>query len=242
MVAKHKDISSFFIVGINYKKTDASVRGDFAISNLQYASLLQLAPDFEVHELFILSTCNRTEIYGFADNYVQLIDLLCTQTKGSKKLFVELAYIKNGIDAIQHLFQVGSGLDSQILGDYEIVGQIKQAVKFSKEHLGISAFTERLVNGVLQSSKAIKNKTALSSGTVSVSFAAVQCIREIFPLAANKKVLLIGTGKIGRNTCKNLVDYLGAKNITLINRSEEKSFSLAEEMGLTKGSLENLKE
>ena len=171
------DISKFFIAGINYKKTDADVRGKLAINNEQYQNILSLAPSFGLSELFILSTCNRTEIYGFADNISQLIDLLCTQTKSSKEIFRDSSYIKNGMDAIEHLFNVAAGLDSQIFGDYEIVGQIKQAVKFSKEHDRIQAFTERLFNCVLQSSKVIKNQTELSSGTVSVSFAAVQYIK-----------------------------------------------------------------
>jgi glutamyl-tRNA reductase len=241
-MSKPTDISTFFIAGINYKKTDASMRGDFAINDEQYSAILKAAHLFGVNELFILSTCNRTEIYGFAENISSLIDLICSQTKGSKKVFTELAYIKNGLDAIEHLFNVGAGLDSQILGDYEIVGQIKQAVKFSKEHERIHAFAERLVNCVLQSSKVIKNQTALSGGTVSVSFAAIQFIKEKFSSVAGKKILLVGTGKIGRNTCKNLVDYLGTKNITLINRSDEKSFLLAAEMGLMNASFENLNE
>jgi glutamyl-tRNA reductase len=236
------NISRFFIAGINYKKTDAAVRGQFAINTEQYQHILSLAPSFGVNELFILSTCNRTEIYGFAESISQLIDLLCTQTKSSKEVFVNSAYIKKGMDAIEHLFNVAAGLDSQILGDYEIVGQIKQAVKFSKTHDRINAFTERLFNCVLQSSKAIKNETALSGGTVSVSFAAVQCIKEKIKDISNKKILLVGTGKIGRNTCKNLVDYLDTKNITLINRSEEKSSLLADEMGLKSSSYENIDE
>jgi glutamyl-tRNA reductase len=194
-MTKPTDISTFFIAGINYKKTDASMRGDFAINDEQYSAILKTAPLFGVNELFILSTCNRTEIFGFAENIFSLIDLLCSQTKGSKKVFTELAYVKNGLDAIEHLFNVGAGLDSQILGDYEIVGQIKQAVKFSKEHERIHAFAERLVNCVLQSSKVIKNQTALSGGTVSVSFAAIQFIKEKFSSVAGKKILLVGTGK-----------------------------------------------
>ncbi|HVM88274.1 MAG TPA: glutamyl-tRNA reductase [Puia sp.] len=239
---KPADISKFFIAGINYKKTDAEVRGQFAINHEQYQNILSIAPDYGVNELFVISTCNRTEIYGFAENIAHLIDLLCMQTKGSKNLFYELAYIKNGMDAIEHLFNVAAGLDSQILGDYEIVGQIKQAVKFSKEHNCIHAFTERLFNCVLQSSKAIKNQTELSGGTISVSFAAVRYIKENLTDPVRKKILLIGTGKIGRNTCKNLVDYIGTKNITLINRSEEKSFSLADELGLKTAAIENMQQ
>lgn len=229
---RQRDISNFFIAGINYKKTDAGIRGLYAINAEQYSSILSLAPGYGVKELFVLSTCNRTEIYGFAEEPSLLCELLCTQTEGTLASFKEMAYVKQGKEAIEHLFNVAAGLDSQILGDYEIVGQIKQAVKFSKENDFIGAYMERLINAVLQSSKEIKTTTELSGGTVSVSFAAVQYIRENISSIADKKILLLGTGKIGRNTCKNLVDYLGTKNITLINRTEEKAAELANELGL----------
>ncbi len=240
MGTRTSDISGFFVIGINYKKTDASIRGRFAIGNEQYEKLLTLAPSFHLTELFVLSTCNRTEIYGFADNAAQLAALLCTQTTGDKDAFLQLAYIKKGLAAIEHLFEVGAGLDSQILGDYEIVGQIKQSVKFARERQFIGPFTERLVNSVLQSSKSIKNQTALSGGTVSVSFAAIQYIREKMPDLSGKNILLIGTGKIGRNTCQNMVDYLGTRNITLINRTEERAAELAAETGVGYAPLEQI--
>lgn len=226
------DISRFQVAGINYKKTDAAVRGQYAISPEVYSLILANSASYGINELFILSTCNRTEIYAVASDASQLIELLCSYTQGDIETFKSLAYIKNGMPAIEHLFNVSAGLDSQILGDYEIIGQIKQAVKFSKEHLRIGAFTERLVNSILQSSKTIKNQTELSGGTVSVSFSAVQYIRQNVPDLANKSILLSGIGKIGRNTCKNLVDYLPVNNITLINRTDEKAYHLARELGL----------
>ena len=235
-----KEISKFYIAGINYKKTDAELRGQYAISNIQYAELLSLAPQYGLNELFVLSTCNRTEIYGFAEDASTLSELLCTQTAGSLETFIEIAYVKKGTQAVEHLFNVAAGLDSQILGDYEIVGQIKKAVKFSKEHHFMGACLDRLVNAVLQSSKLIKNTTSLSGGTVSVAFAAVQYIKEKVRDVYGKKILLLGTGKIGRNICRNLVDYLGAKNITLINRTGEKAAELANELGLHYASLEEL--
>jgi glutamyl-tRNA reductase len=237
-----KNIANFFVAGINYKKSDASIRGQFAISNDQYSTILELASVQGLNELFILSTCNRTEIYGFAHNSNQLVDLLCSQTVGSAETFKKAAYIKNGTEAIEHVFHVGAGLDSQILGDYEIVGQLKTAVKFAKEHGFVGAFTERMINCVLQSSKIIKNNTVLSGGTVSVAFAAVQYITNMVVNPSSKSILLLGVGKIGRNTCKNLVDYLGTKNITLINRSPEKAAALACELGLQSSSLDNLEE
>jgi glutamyl-tRNA reductase len=237
-----RDISKFFIAGINYKKSDAEVRGQFAINQEQYARLLKKAPEYGVTELFILSTCNRTEIYGLADQSANLIRLLCTQTEGTESTFNRLAYIKKGYDAAEHLFRVAAGLDSQILGDYEIVGQIKQAVKFSRENGFIGAFMDRLVGNVLQSSKAIKNDTALSGGTVSVSFAAVQYIKEKLADVSGKKILLLGVGKIGRNTCKNVVDYLDTRNITLINRTEKKAAALAGELDLSFAPISQLAE
>lgn len=237
---KQHNIYSFFAIGINYKKTDASVRGQFAVNSLQYANILALAPSFGLTELFILSTCNRTEIYGFADKASVLIEALCTQTIGDKNTFEKLCYLKQGIEAVDHLFEVGAGLESQILGDYEIIGQLKMAVKFSKERGFIGSFTERLVNSVLQSTKVIKNKTALSGGTVSVSFAATQYLKKNVNQVQTKKILLLGIGKIGRNTCKNLVDYLDSKSITLINRSGDKAKELASELGLQHASMNEL--
>ena len=227
-----KDISKFWIAGINYKKADATTRGQFAIQNDQYIRLLEQARLNGLDEVFVLSTCNRTEIYAFAENASLLISLLCEQTVGGSETFLSSAYVKNGYEAVEHLFNVSAGLDSQILGDYEIIGQIKVAVKFAKQQGCINVMLERLINTVLQSSKAIKNQTELSGGTVSVSFAAIQYIREHVKAVTDKKILLLGTGKIGKSMSKNLVHYLKTKNITLINRTEEKAVELAKELGL----------
>lgn len=234
------NFDNIFIAGINYRKTDASLRGKFAVNQNHYQSILCKASLAGIKELFVLSTCNRTEIYGIAADAEELIKLLCSETSGDINTFCGLAYIKRGREAIEHLFSVATGLDSQILGDYEIVGQIKQSVKFSKENGFISTYFERLVNAVFQASKAVKSQTHLSSGTVSVSFAAVQYIRDNVIAAKDKNILLIGMGKIGKNTCRNLIDYLGTRKIILINRTEDKAFSLADEMGLRSASYENL--
>ena len=242
MVSYAPDISGFVAIGINYKKTDAAIRGQFAIGSEQYEKILDLAPSFNITELFVLSTCNRTEIYGIADNSAHLASLLCTQANGELGPFLEMAYIRKGVAAVSHLFEVGAGLDSQILGDYEIVGQIKQAVKFARDRQFIGPFLERLVNCVLQASKAIKNQTGLSGGTVSVSFAAIQYIRERIAEPGNLNILVIGTGKIGRNTCRNLVDYLGTRNLTLINRTDSKAADLAVEIGVGHAPAEKIAE
>jgi glutamyl-tRNA reductase len=195
-----------------------------------------------VSEFFVLSTCNRTEIYGLAHQVSNLTHLLCSETAGTEETFNKLAYIKKGHAAVEHLFSVAAGLDSQILGDYEIVGQIKQAARVAKEHGFIGTFLERLINCVLQSSKAVKSQTQLSGGTVSVSFAAIQFLKTQVADVEDKNILVLGTGKIGRNTCKNLVDYLGTRNITLINRTEERAEELARELCLQTAPYETLQQ
>lgn len=234
----------FIVTGINYKKTDAVVRGQFAINNEQYATLLASATRFGVSDMFIVSTCNRTEVYGFATSPRSFIELICSVCEGDVATFESMAYIKKGQPAIMHLYQVAAGLDSQILGDYEILGQIKNAVKHAKNAGYIGQFMERLLNSVLQASKAVKTNTALSGGTVSVSFAAVQCMKEyagqkgIEP--SGLKVALIGTGKIGRVTCRNVIDYLHTRSITLVNRTEATAQALAAELQINSTPLENL--
>jgi glutamyl-tRNA reductase len=236
------ELSNFFAVGINYKKTDTEIRSSFAIGPEQYSNILNVAIEYGVRDLFILSTCNRSEIYGIADYPEQLTAVFCSQTQGSLELFNELAYRKNGLNAIQHLFDVAAGLDSQILGDYEIVGQLRYAMKFAKDRGYIRTFLERMLNQVLQSTKEIKNNTTLSDGTVSVAFSAIQYIRENIPSLKEKQILLLGTGKIGTITCKNLVDYLGTNQITLMNRTPEKAEHLAEAFNLRTASIETLRE
>ena len=193
--------------------------------------ILASAASSPIREFFVLSTCNRTEIYGFAEDPSQLVELLCSQTAGTISEFSELAYVWNDLNAVRHLFNVAAGLDSQILGDYEIVGQIKQAVRMAKENGFILVFLERLINQVLQASKLIKNKTAISDGTVSVSFAAVQMLKEKISDPSHARILVLGIGKMGRITCKNLKEYLKIEQITLMNRTDDKALELAQELG-----------
>lgn len=236
------DISNFYLIGVNYKKTDAVTRGFFSVNDEKHKAIIQLANAYHVQECFVLSTCNRTEIYGLADDPVQLASLLASQTSLERTIFDSHLYSKKGADAVAHLFYVAAGLDSQILGDYEIIYQIKKAITQSKEAGGVGPFLDRLANIAVQCSRKVKTNTALSSGTVSVSFAAIQYLKQQFPLIKEKNILLIGAGKFSRLTCKNLIEYTGSKNITLLNRTVEKAASIAAEFGLLFAPLSAIKE
>ena len=223
----------FYTIGLSYKKADAEIRGHFSLSDEGKKNLLQQAKVEGIDGLIVTSTCNRTEIYGFAQHPFQLIKLLCEHTHGTVEEFEKVAYVYKNKEAISHMFRVGTGLDSQILGDFEIISQLKIAFLQSREAGVGNPFLERLINAVIQASKRIKNETQISSGATSVSFASVQYILKNFENPAEKNILLFGTGKIGRNTCENLVKHTKNDHITLINRTKDKAERIAGKFNLT---------
>ena len=223
-ISKNKN---FYCIGLSYLKADATMRGMFSLTSENKEALLTQARSEGFEELLVISTCNRTELYGYADHPFQLIQLLCEYSKGSVDDFQKVGYVNKGREAVQHLFEVGTGLNSQILGDFEIIGQMKQAFALSRDKGLANAFLERLMNSVINASKRIKNETVLSSGAASVSFTAVQYIMQNVAEVSQKNILLFGVGKIGRNTCENLIKHTQNKHITLINRTREKAEQVA---------------
>ncbi|PIB28814.1 glutamyl-tRNA reductase [Maribacter sp. 4U21] len=229
-ISKH---NSFYTIGLNYKKADAVVRGKFSLDETSMNNLLLKAQEQGVDGLLATSTCNRTELHGFAQHPFQLIKLLCEHSNGTVEEFQEVAYVYKNNEAIGHLFRVGTGLDSQILGDFEIISQLKQSFNRSKK-IGIAnPFIERLCNAVIQASKRIKNETEISSGATSVAFASVQYILKNVTDITEKNILLFGTGKIGRNTCENLIKHTKNPHITLINRTKGKAEKIAGKFNLS---------
>ncbi|MDB2607160.1 glutamyl-tRNA reductase, partial [Zobellia sp.] len=170
--------NSFYTIGLSYLKADAKVRGKFSLDEAAIERVLIQAAEIGIDGLLVTSTCNRTELHGFAQHPFQLIKLLCDNTSGSVEEFQEVAYVYKNNDAISHLFRVGTGLDSQILGDFEIISQLRGSFNRSKKHGIANPFIERLCNSVIQASKRIKNETEISSGATSVSFASVRYIME----------------------------------------------------------------
>ena len=234
---------NLYNIGVSYKKADAQTRGRYSLSKENQIKLLKEAKEIGFEGIFILSTCNRTEITGFAEHPYQLIQLLCKYSDGNVEEFARISNVYKGNEAVNQLFRIGTGLESQILGDYEIVGQLKLAFKLAKKYHTINAQLERLINLVLQASKKVKNTTQLSSGTTSVSYAAVQYIIQNIPSYNSKNILVFGLGKMGKHTCKNLAEYTKNKAVCLINRTEEKAISFVKEhTSIRNSSIENLRQ
>ncbi len=220
-------LDRFCVAGINYHKADAATRGMFSITPDCFADIAANAKARGLESLFVISTCNRTEIYGIAESALQLVELLVPHTRGDKNSFFEFGYFKSGEFALEHIYNVAAGLDSQILGDYEVLGQLKRSVDISKKYQLIGPVMDRILNYVYQASKKIKTETLISNGTVSVSFAAIEMLQQL-PGIKNKKILVIGAGKFGSNVCKNLKTYIPGTAVTIMNRTDETAKALAE--------------
>ena len=221
------EIKQFYAVGVSHKTASIDLRGKFSLSDSQLHALFLEAKEQKIQDLLIINTCNRTELYAWSSSEAVLIDLLCSHSEGTKKEFDQIGYSFRNEKGINHVFRVGTGLESQILGDFEIIGQIKQGFYRSKKMGLAQGNLERLKNSVIQASKRIKTETQISSGATSVAFASVQYILKNVADISQKSILLFGTGKIGANTCGNLVKHSQNDHIVLINRTQEKAEKIA---------------
>ena len=219
-------MNRFKVVGISYKKANEEVRGKFSLSTSQQADLLNL---FLINKIngFIISTCNRTEIYTLSEDIKQIFELWNDVTESTIQDLIDFTYVYEKDDAIAHLFKVGCGLESQILGDFEITNQLKKAFAEAKKQNVTNGYLERLVNTVLQAGKDVRSKTKISNGTTSVSYVAVDYIKTKISDYTNKNVLMYGLGEIGKLTIENLHKHLPAKNLAVINRTASKASKVA---------------
>lgn len=220
-------MKKFVVIGLSYKKANEEIRGKFSLSEEQQAGVLSAASKDNSFG-FIISTCNRTEIYALASDIEDIFQKWNDVTGTNLNELKEYLYILEGEAAKKHLFKVGCGLESQILGDFEITSQLKKAFAFAKNIGTINGYLERLVNTVLQSSKAVRSKTKISNGTTSVSYVTVDYIKNQIDDYTNKRILLYGLGEIGKLTIENLCKHLPTSNLSVINRSEIKSKQIAQ--------------
>ncbi len=222
----------FQVIGISYEKADIDTRGKFSLTSAQTESLLAAASALELEGVLLLSTCNRTELYACSTETEKLIRLLCKHAHGDREAWEKVGWVKKGEEALTHFFRVGSGLESKILGDFQIIGQIKKAFEESKAHGLVNTFLDRLLNACIRNSKRIKNETALCDGAASVAYVAVDFIRAWDRSHKIENILLLGAGDIGKATCANLLKQFPQAELSVTNRSMERALALEESLGV----------
>lgn len=221
-------LSNWSLIGTNFTKADIQTRGHFALNANNTAQVYARALNLGLKDFFVLSTCNRTEFYSCAPMAI-LKELVCDQLSISDKHLDEYFYFESGRDAIFHFFKVVAGLNSQIIGDYEIVGQVKKAIQVSREYGLTGTLTDRITSVAFHASKEVKTKTNLSHGKYSVSYAAAELIIA-HESNQNGKILVVGTGEMGQAVAKNLREYFPKREIAVTNRTLSHAQSLAQEI------------
>ena len=239
MKLKTPKIDEFSAVGINHWKADVAMRECFSLSSTRKKAFLEDARIIGLRDVIIISTCNRTEIFARTSTPGILIELLVKHSSGERDQFDEFGFLFEGEEAVRHLLRVAVGLDAQILGDLQIIKQVKEAYEYTHELGMADTVLHRLMQYVLRTHKRSRSETDLASGATTTAYAAVQFARKRLASFRDKSILLVGTGKIGKITCKNLIS-MGALNVVLLNRNRQRAELLGERFQLPVAGLENL--
>lgn len=235
--------ANFAVLSVSFEKADAETRGKFAFFDENIKNFVSEIHNENLGDAFVVSTCNRTEIYTTSQNYLLIAELYCKTIGVSLTEFMQYVNILKHEEALNHLFRVAAGLESQIIGDFEIIGQIKNAYhRFKKEKKNSNPFLERAINSAIQISKRIKNETGISNGAASVSYAAVHYILKNQPQISDKNILLLGVGEIGQNTVENLVKHVYNPKVKIANRTSDKAEKIAEKYKIPHIEFENFQE
>jgi glutamyl-tRNA reductase len=221
-------------LGVSHKTAPVEVREKFSFKKEDLErNLLKLNSFHSIDEIFILSTCNRVEIY-FATRsetpFKELIDFLIEEKNSSLDEINRHFYRKIDKDAVRHGFYVASSLDSMVVGEPQIVGQFKDAFSLAKELGTVGTVLCRFCETALKVSKRVRTETGISRNAVSISFAAVELARKIFGSLNGKSVAIVGAGEMAELAVKHLIAN-GVSDVFVINRTFERAQKLAEEFG-----------
>ncbi|WP_417665500.1 glutamyl-tRNA reductase [Pseudidiomarina sp.] len=220
---------TIFALGVNHKTASVALREQVAFSPEQlHQALPALREQTGVAEAVILSTCNRTELYCQG---ATSIDMLVGWLAGYHRLPLEQlrehCYIYEDNAAIEHLMAVASGLDSLVLGEPQILGQVKQAYQFARNQASVGTVLERLFQSTFRVAKTVRNETKVGENAVSVAYAAVNLARQIFSELPQSSVLLVGAGDTAELVAQHLTEH-GVKRLMVANRTLARASAVAD--------------
>ncbi len=235
--------SQFRAISLSHTNTPLQVRETFSLNQDQLKTFsLKVKDLFEIHDLLIISTCNRTELYftSKTDLTIEVIKALSAE-KGllDYSLYLPFFLIHSGKDAVKRLFEVASGLNSKVVGDLQIPNQVKQAYQSSADLDLAGPYLHRLMHTVFYTNKRIAQETSFRDGAASVTYVAVTLAEELTNSIKNPKILVFGLGEIGTDICKYLADNKFGE-VTVVNRTIAKAENYATTYGFEFASIEDL--
>jgi glutamyl-tRNA reductase len=234
------------VVGMNHRTAPLDVRERVAFTEEEIRSVLERAKQGEtLAEAILLSTCNRTEFYGLsndngaAEMYIR--ELIARQKNIDLAAHPGYAYTLTQAESVRHLLRVAAGLDSLVLGESQILGQVRRAHELSLETRACGHVLNRILQSAILVGKRVRNETQIGAGAVSVASAAAELADKIFEDLANHSVLLIGVGEMGALTARHMIER-GVRKLTIANRTFKKAEELARALGGTPLPLDRLQE
>ena len=235
-------MSSIVLVGTNHNYSPLEIREKLAFDNDKLNVELEKLRSLGLDEVMILSTCNRVEILYVSktDKQDSVIDFLAKHSEIEADKLKSYLYVKTDIDAVRHVFRVASGLDSMIIGEPQILGQLKEAYKWSVEFATSGATLNRIMRRAFHCAKTVRTKTDISKGAISFPYAGLIKIKELTDIKG-KRVVNIGVSEMNRLACKHFFEH-GAKIEAFVNRTVENAKELAENYKAEVYPLSDLKE
>ncbi|MDF9834062.1 glutamyl-tRNA reductase [Ereboglobus sp. PH5-5] len=226
----------FFFVGANHHATPIELREKLALTENKLPGLqCRLAAIDGLREVVVLNTCNRVEIYGVAETpaaIARIEENFCALQEFPEKTFREIRQHATGRDAIQHLLEVAAGIDSQMLGETEILGQVKDAYADALTRRATGPALNRIFQKTFQYAKHVRTSTAITAGQVSIANVAVDLAQKIFGELGRTRILLLGAGDISEKTARAFQSR-GASALTVASRTFERTMALASDLGAT---------
>ena len=226
---------SIVVIGVNHRTGPLSLLERVAVSvGSLPKSIASLTSRANIREVVVLSTCNRTEVYAVAEKfhgaYADIRDFFCELGGLAPDELHPHLYSQHDQAAVEHLFEVAAGLDSAVLGESEILGQVRGAWELAQAEGGAKSTLNLLFRHAIETGKRARTDTAIGRGTVSVSHAAVEMAEELLGTLQGRRVLVVGAGEMGEGVALALA-AAGAKDITVTNRTEARAHQLADRVG-----------
>jgi len=234
---------SLVLIGVNHKTAEVEIREKLAMANSNPPALEVLSNLPHCKEVLFLSTCNRVEVLAATDNPEAIKNAIkeLWKKKGNldEKILSKCVYIHEGEDAVRHLFRVASSLDSMVVGEPQILGQLKDAYRKASEAKTLGVVLNKLCHKAFSVAKKIRTETKIASHAVSISYAAVELAKKIFGELKGKRAMLIGAGEMAELAAQHLMAN-GIKKLVVANRTLSRAVDLAKSLGGTAISLEEI--
>lgn len=220
----------FFALGINHTTAPLEIREQVAFVPERLGEALRHAQELGLtNDLVIVSTCNRTELYSITDSPSELAEWLANTHGLPVEALVDHLYQHGEESALIHLMRVASGIDSMVLGEPQILGQVKSALQYARDAGTVTPKLSRIFEQVFSAAKKVRTETAIGSQAVSLGFAVLQLARQVFSDLSETTVLLVAAGEMNTLVGRHLADH-GVKKILICNRGIERAESLADEL------------